>query len=839
MALEKLLSHWRAEPAIGGNIVEWRTLPAREARFVPFPDDLHPSLRAALEQRSYQALYCHQAAAWEHARAGRNVVLVTGTASGKTLAYNLPVLDRLLRLPEGRGLYLFPTKALAQDQKAELDAWMEALPQDERFPIATYDGDTPQSARPKVRKDARLVISNPDMLHTGILPHHTRWAEFFSNLQYVVVDEMHIYRGVFGSHVANVLRRLKRITTFYGASPRFILTSATIANPLELAGGLIEGQVSLVDDDGAPRGPKHFLIYNPPVVNEDLGIRRSVLQESVRLAEDLLVYDIQTILFGRTRRTVEVMLNYLREKSADPQGVRGYRSGYLPAQRREIESGLRSGEVRAVVATPALELGIDIGGMDAAVLAGYPGTISGTWQQTGRAGRTRDISLAALVTSANPLDQFLARHPDFFFASSPEQALINANNLLILLGHIRCAAFELPFHVGEGFGEVSGEEVGEFLHILEEGQEVHSSGGKYFWMADDYPAQSISLRSASPNTVILHAQFGDSWQVIGEVDSASADWMVHPEAVYIHEGQSYVVDELDLNHHLASLRPTEVDYYTQARQDSQVTLLETTAQSEVRGGMKGFGELSIVSQVVGYHKIQWHTHQRLGAGEVDLPPNEFQTTGYWLALSEETIEQLSDQGLWKYAPNRYGPQWEAQKQAARERDKFTCQNCGAKEEDRAHDVHHLVPFRAFERAEDANRLENLTTLCPTCHRRAEVFVRMHSGLSGLAFTLGHLAPLFLMCAPHDLGIHADPQSSLADGQPVVVIYDHVPAGIGFSERLYELHDEIMQRALALIEACECHDGCPSCVGPGGEHGIGSKRETLAILKMFTDSSTNP
>jgi DEAD/DEAH box helicase domain-containing protein len=833
MTLKQLLSHWRAEPTIGGNIVEWHTIPAREAQFVPFPDDLHPSLRAAVKERGYSALYSHQVITWENVREGKNVVLVTGTASGKTLAYNLPVLDRMIRVPEGRALYLFPTKALSQDQRTELEAWMAALPREKRFAVATYDGDTTQSARPKVRQNARLIISNPDMLHAGILPHHTKWAEFFSSLQYVVIDEMHIYRGVFGSHVANVLRRLKRITSFYGASPQFILTSATIANPLELAEGLIEGRVTLVEEDGAPRGPKHFLIYNPPVVNEELGIRRSVLQESVRLAEELLAFGVQTILFGRTRRTVEVMLNYLREAAENPEGVRGYRSGYLPRQRREIESGLRSGEVRAVVATPALELGIDIGGMDAAVLAGYPGTISGTWQQTGRAGRTREISLATLVTSANPLDQFLARHPDFFFSSSPEQALINSNNLLILLGHIRCAAFELPFHVGEGFGEVGGEEVAEFLHILEEGQEVHGSGGKYFWMADDYPAQSISLRSASPNTVVLHAETEDGWKVIGEVDSASADWMVHPEAVYMHEGQSYVVDELDLSQCLAYLRPTEADYYTEPRKESQVTLVETLGQADVRGAVKGYGELSIISQVVGYHRIEWYTHQRLGAGEVDLPQTEFQAMGYWLALSQEAVERLSQQGLWNYSASRYGPTWRKQQRAARERDDFTCQNCGTVEDGRAHDVHHITPFRAFETAEEANRLENLTTLCPTCHRRAETFVRMRSGLSGLAFTLGHLAPLFLMCAPHDLGIHADPQSNLADGQPVVVIYDLVPAGIGFSERLFELHDEIMLRAYELVSACECQEGCPSCVGPGGEHGMGGKRETLAILKIIT------
>lgn len=437
MSLSKLLSHWRAEPTIGGNVVDWRTLPAREAQYVPMPDELHPILRGVMTERGFTNLYSHQAATWKQTQQGKDVVVVTGTASGKTLAYNLPVLDRLVRIPEGRALYIFPTKALAQDQKDELDQMNTFLPKDNRVPAATYDGDTTQSARPKIRKNARIIISNPDMLHMGILPYHAKWAEFFANLQYIVIDEMHTYRGVFGSHVANVLRRLKRVTQFYGASPQFIMTSATIANPIELAGKLIEKRAVLVDEDGAPRGPKHFLIYNPPIVNEDLGIRRSVLQESVRLAQDLLTYDVQTILFGRGRRTVEVMLNYLREGNGNPEQIRGYRGGYLPRQRREIEAGLRSGEVRGVVATNALELGIDIGGMDAAVLAGYPGTIAASWQQAGRAGRAEDVSLAALVTSANPLDQFLARHPEFFFGSSPEQALINPNHLLILLGHIQ------------------------------------------------------------------------------------------------------------------------------------------------------------------------------------------------------------------------------------------------------------------------------------------------------------------------------------------------------------------------------------------------------------------
>jgi DEAD/DEAH box helicase domain-containing protein len=679
-----------------------------------------------------------------------------------------------------------------------------------------------------------MIISNPDMLHAGVLPHHTRWAEFFANLQFVVIDEMHTYRGVFGSHVANVLRRLKRITQFYGASPTFIMTSATIANPVDLAGKLTEQRVKLVDEDGSPRGPKHFLIYNPPLVNPDLGIRRSVTQESVRLASDLLAYEIQTIVFGKSRRAIEVMLNYLRLESGDPEAVRGYRSGYLPRQRREIEAGLRSGEVRAVVATPALELGIDIGGMDAAILAGYPGTISGTWQQAGRAGRAREVSLTVLATSANPLDQFLARHPEFFFGSSPEQALINPNNLLILLGHIRCAAFELPFHAGEGFGNVPGEEVEEYLHLLEEGGQVHETKGKYYWMADEYPAQGISLRSASPNTVILHAQTEDGWKTVGEVDSNSADWMVHPEAVYMHEGQTYLVEELDLDQELAYLTPAELDFYTMPRRESEVFLLEVFDQASAEGAQKLHGELNIISQVTGYHKIEWHTHQRLGVGVLDLPQKEFQTYGYWLTLDEATVNVLRDQKLWNADPNKYGPGWPRQRQAARERDNYTCQNCGLREEGRTLEVHHKIPFRAFEHPNEANRLDNLVTLCPTCHRRAEAVVRVRSGLSGLAFALGHIAPLFLMCAPGDLGIHHDPQSSLADGQPVVVVYELVPAGVGFSERLFELHDEIMLRTLELVQSCECTDGCPSCVGPGGEQGAGSKEEALALLKVLND-----
>jgi DEAD/DEAH box helicase domain-containing protein len=867
MSLLSLLSHWKAEPTIFGNVSAWRTLPSSQAQYVPIPSDLHPEITQVLVSSGIQSLYSHQAEAWEIVRSGKNPVIVTGTASGKTLCYNLPVLDRLLNDPEARALYLFPTKALSQDQLdnlKELRSISARLAANDSggifadhtepansanllsdLPFSVYDGDTPAHARPGIRTNARLVITNPDMLHTGILPHHTRWVEFLSNLQFVVIDEVHAYRGVFGSHVANVIRRLKRVARFYGAAPQFILTSATIANPEELAERLIEEPVVLVDGDGSARGTRHFVLYNPPLVDRELGIRRSALLESVRLAQDLLQYDVQTIIFGRARRTVELILTYLRQSDLPPSSsglkttghnhhrlpdsVRGYRSGYLPGMRREIERGLRQGEVRAVVATNALELGIDIGGMGASVLAGYPGTIAATWQQAGRAGRGSEASLAVLVTTASPLDQFLAKHPEYFFDRSPEHALINPDNLLILLAHLRCASFELPFWSGESFGNVPAEQLSEFLEFLREEGQVHRSGDKYFWMSDRYPAESLSLRSASSQRVLIQVPDEETWITIGEVDTESAPWMVHPEAIYMHEAQTYLVESLDLDLHQARMRPAEVDYYTEPRSETTVQLLEIFEESPVPGAIKRQGEINVTTQTVGFRKVRWFTHEQMGLGDLSLPPTDLQTTGYWIALSEETVAALRDQGLWTNDPNRYGQNWEGIKAQARARDGYRCQVCGIPEEGRAHDVHHKIPFRTFASYEQANQLHNLITLCPGCHRRVEAAVRMRSGLSGVGYALGNLAPFFLMCDTRDLGVHSDPSSPLAEGGPAVVIFDRVPAGIGFSQRLYEFHAELIQQAYELVSNCECIDGCPSCVGPAGENGVGGKKEALALL----------
>ncbi len=873
MSLASLLDHWRADPATGPNLVSWRTLPQRPADLRPLPPDLPPALASLLRGQGIFELYSHQAEAWERARRGENLILSTGTASGKTLAYNLPVLAALLEDPEARALYFFPTKALTQDQYSVISHQLSVLTATTSSPLplstAIYDGDTPQKDRKTIRERARVVLTNPDMLHTGILPHHTNWAEFFRHLRFVVVDEAHTYRGVFGSHVANVLRRLKRIAAFYGAQPQFILASATIGNPRELAERLVEAPVHLIDRDGSARGPRHFLIYNPPVVDAALGLRKSSLLEAVRLTEDLLNAEIQSVIFARSRRSVEIILSYLRAPTLHPSpnsqnlgegrggGIRGYRSGYLPAQRREIEKGLRDGSVRAVVATNALELGIDIGGMGAAVLVGYPGTVASARQQAGRAGRGLDPALSVLVASASPLDQFLARHPDYLFERSPEQALVNPDHLLILLNHLRCAVFELPFARGEGFGSLPAETINGFLQFMVDGRDVHLSNEKYYWMADAYPAADISLRSASPDSVVLQTS-GERPLTVGTVDGGSAVWMAHPGAIYLHEAQSYFVESLDLEQKTAQLRPVESDYYTEPLRGTTVEVVGISAEfpgdDELRvrgyGAKKFWGDLKVTTQVKGYIKRRWYTHETLGSEPLDLPPSELVTTGYWLSISDGTVKTLSEAGLWTNAPNDYGPDWPRIRERVRARDGYTCQVCGRPETGRQHDVHHKVPFRMFMHGTptspdvgppnldalraQANQLDNLVTLCPECHKQAETNVRVRSGLAGLSYVLGNLAPLFLMCDPGDLGTHIEPVASEYFPQPSVVLYDLVPAGIGFSQKLFELHDELMRRALELVRECACEDGCPSCVGPGGENGLGGKQETLAILKALVN-----
>ena len=566
-----------------------RALPARSAEHAPFPPEMDERLCRALRTRGIEQLYTHQAVAVTHAASHRNVVVTTPTASGKTLCYNAPVLSAILRDPSARALYLFPTKALAQDQLAELHGLAEVLSADDApIGVFTYDGDTPQDARRAIRGRAHVVLTNPDMLHSGVLPHHPRWAKLFENLRYVVIDELHAYRGVFGSHLANVLRRLHRVCRHYGSEPTFICSSATIANPRELAEALVEQPFELVSENGAPRGEKVFLFVNPPVVNQQLGIRRSYLSETRRVAGEFLKRGLQLIVFAQSRLATELLTTYLKDDFDGPPGtrdqIRGYRGGYLPQRRREIEKGLREGAVRAVVSTNALELGIDIGALDVCVMAGYPGTIAATWQRAGRAGRRSGRSAAVLVASSAPIDQFVIRHPSYFFDAPPERALINPDNLHILVEHVKCAAFELPFTGAEEYGR---HDVQEVLRVLAESGLVHFAGSteengatdadaQWQWTSESYPADAVSLRAiSSDNFVVVDTTRGSD--VIGETSFTSGPATLHEKAIYMVEGTLYQVERLDFVGRKAFVRRIDCDYYTDAITYTKVTALETFA----------------------------------------------------------------------------------------------------------------------------------------------------------------------------------------------------------------------------------------------------------------------
>src|SRR6202165_5324777 len=620
-----------------GDITLDHVIPAAAAKFSPLPADLRPELAAALATRGIESLYSHQADVYEAIRRGRHLVVVTPTASGKTLCYNLPVLQRLLENPDRRALFVYPTKALAQDQLAELSALKHGLPIELR--VDTYDGDTAPDRRNAIREAGHVVMTNPDMLHAGVLPHHTRWRRLFSSLDFVVIEELHTYRGLFGSQVANVIRRLKRICAFYGSSPVFICASATIANPLQLAKSLLEEEnIELVERSGAPRGERRLIFYNPPLLNREMGVRRSSMLEARRIAAPWIRAGVQTIVFCRSRLQVEVMLSYLRQDLAPRLDaslrVRGSRAGYLPLHRREIEAGLRSGEITGVVSTNALELGIDIGSLQAAVLVGYPGTIASTWQQIGRAGRGSG-SVGVFVASSSPLDQFIVRHPEYFLSADPEEGLIDPDNLLLLAGHLQAGLFELPFEDQERLGRAN---VQELLQVFEEDGAARRSAGRWFWSRQAFPAEEVHLRRILADNVVIIDTSHPRPQVIGEMDQFTAPVLLHEEAVYLHEGAQFHVDRLDWDEKKAYVRPVEVDYYTDALASVTVQVLDTFAGPDVDSLSRSHGEVKITSLASMFKKIRFHTHENIGSGPIHLPEQTLHTTGYWITV---------DEGLWR------------------------------------------------------------------------------------------------------------------------------------------------------------------------------------------------
>lgn len=756
-----------------------RQIPAREAIFRPIPDWVTPRLAEAYRGKGIRELYSHQAATSELVREGKNAVVVTPTASGKTLCYNLPVLNAVLENPDTRALYLFPTKALAQDQLAELQDLAKRL--DDGFGVFTYDGDTPSDARKAIRERGHIVLTNPDMLHTGILPHHTKWMRLFENLRYIVLDELHTYRGVFGSHLANVLRRLKRVANFYGSDPQFICCSATIANPDELASQLIEKQVALVEENGAPAGEKLFVFYNPPMVNRNLGIRRSYINEATRVAKEILARKLQTIVFANSRLHTEVLLTYLQQanppRPGQPEPIRGYRGGYLPGERREIERGLRDGQIRGVVATNALELGIDVGSLDACVMAGYPGSIASTWQRAGRAGRRTGSSCAVLVASSAPLDQFIVQHPDYFFGNPPEQAHIQPDNLEILVNHLKCAAFELPISPEERFGKL---DISELCAQLGEAGFLHQSGGDWHWIDEAYPADTVSLRSVtSDNFVIIDTAGRDNGkpEVIGEVDFSSALTTVHPKAIYIHQGQQYHVEHLDFEKRKAYVKPVNVDYFTDAIRYTQVRVLEVAEEKAIAGpAARAHGDVLVRSQVVGFKKIKFFSNENVGSGKLELPENEMHTTSFWLTLGHGLLAELS----------------------------FSLS-------ERQSGIFGLL-----------YALGSMATLLMMCDRR-DLGTAVGERLASAAGEIQWEPPVMPGKTPEIKEFF----------EPNLYIYDAYPGGIGFSEPLYRSCETLLSRTLELISACACENGCPSCVGPIADRSERTKEVALEILRRVS------
>lgn len=647
MNLKQLFEKLKDETSFTNNVTYWQITPAIQPRYAKFGNYIDDSIIEAYSNRGIKNLYIHQKMAMDALNEGKNIVVVTPTASGKTLCYNIPVLNAIVNDSSTRALYLFPTKALSADQVSELYEIIEEAEID--IKTYTYDGDTPVSARKAIRQAGHIVVTNPDMLHSGILPHHTKWVKLFENIKYVVIDEVHTYRGVFGSHLANVIRRLKRIMEFYGSSPQFICCSATIANPGELASNIIGEDVVVIDENGAPSGRKHFIFYNPPVVNRQLGIRASSLLETKKIATRLLANDISTIVFARSRLTVEVLVKYLKRIATDTLGrsdsIRGYRGGYLPTQRRAIEKGLRNGSIKGVVSTNALELGIDIGSIEACVICGYPGTISSTWQQSGRAGRRNDESATILVANSSPLSQFIIRHPEYFFGSPPENGLINADNLFILINHIKCAAFELPFIKGDTFG---GESIIELLEYLTELEVLRQVGDKWYWATDEYPSSDISLRSASnENFVIIEITNKANPRVIGKMDRFTVPMLLHEEAIYLHQGRQYQVEKLDFEEKKAYVRAVNVDYYTDADLAVSLKVLDCFKQ---QGELieKNVGEVMVTSLVTMFKKIKFDTHENLGWGKVKLPELEMHTSSFWMSISDE-IAVIYDKDIFQNA----------------------------------------------------------------------------------------------------------------------------------------------------------------------------------------------
>ena len=643
MNVSSFLSRLRLLPSYDGQMVHVENLPEQKAIYAKLDAPLPEELAQALAAQGMSRFYQHQAEAIDLVRCGLNVIITTPTASGKSLCYNAPVLETMLLEPEARAVYLFPTKALAQDQYQKI----VGLGLGSDITVATYDGDTPKEERGWVKKYARLIITNPDMLHVGILPYHTTWGSFFRGLRYIIVDEAHVYRGVFGAHVANILRRLLRMATIYGATPQIIACSATIANPEELFSKLTGRECEVVDGTGAPRGRKQFIFWNPPVFDKQSGARKSTNGEATQVFTTLIQENVRTICFTRARKQAELMLNYTRnalESTSEPElakKVLSYRAGYTAEQRRSIEKQLFDGELTGVTSTNALELGVDIGGIDACIMTGYPGTVASTWQQAGRAGRREGDSLAVLVAASNPLDQFLMRQPEYFFGQSHEHAALDPTNKHILAGHLLCAAYERPLDETE-LDTIFGGERARWVanHLIEDGM-LAWRNDRMVYAGAEYPAGQLNIRSAGGENYTIFFQ----GKVLGTVESSKAFETLHPGAVYLHLGESYVVEELDVTNKKAVVRQAQASYYTEPRTDSIIEIVTTHTSKEFGNTVAYFGEVKVTTQVVGFKQKQLYSDEVLGNFDLDLPEQIFTTEAVWYPVSNEIAATLAEKNL--------------------------------------------------------------------------------------------------------------------------------------------------------------------------------------------------
>ncbi len=778
MDVGRIVERLRRDPELTPQIAHWHVEPATAGQSDPLPDHLDPRMRAALRARGIERLHRHQREALDRIRAGRDVCVVTPTASGKTLCYNLPVLGEILARPEARAIYLFPTKALGQDQVAELGELIGGIgdgpdgSDGEHFiRTHTYDGDTPPDARRRLRDEGHVVVTNPHMLHAGILPNHPKWVSLFQNLAFVVIDELHHYRGVFGSHVGNVIRRLTRIAAHYGSRPRVICCSATVGNPAELARRIVGRDLDVIDRSGAPRGERSYVLWNPPLVDRTIGLRRRAVDEVRRLAALSIPHGVATIVFARSRQRVELILKYLRDDVARervPVSVVGYRGGYLPRLRRRIERGLRAGEITGVVATSALELGVDIGSLDVSILAGWPGSLASFFQQTGRAGRRGGPSLAILVARSLPIDQWVLEHPDYLFGRSQEAVVVDPDNPIVRSSHLECAAFELPVGASEAFGPA--EDTPELLDWLDRDAAVlRRAGDRYYFMASSYPADGVSLTAADVDNFVVYDVTGR--RVIAEVDRPSAMTQIHVGAIYGLQGDQWLIERLDWDDRRAWARRVNPDYFTEADTDTDVKVLSVDTERPRPSWEAAHGEVSVTKVATIYKKIKFETHENVGAGEIDLPAETFDTEAMWIRLGEHVAAELR------------------------------------------------VPKEGS----------------------AGGSVRSAGGggiLLGAAHLLGQVAPLFVRCDPGDLRALSEVRSPHF-GEPVLYLYDDLPGGVGLAERAFGILPTLLIAAHAVVADCGCDEGCPACVGLSREVGPLGKAGVERLLALLVAEVETP